>query len=198
MALLAAALFIGSIGLLLLRPRGVPDWAAALGGGALMVALGVLPVGDAIVELGSAWNVFLFFLGLGISAATADQAGVFELAAALAARWAGGSQRRLLIGLYLVGIVVTAILSNDATALLLTPVVFAIASRTGVDPRPYAFACATPMPRRFCCPSPIPPTCCCSRKRRSICAPFSDSCYCRPSWRYSQRCSACSGCSEVN
>jgi arsenical pump membrane protein len=92
--------------------------------------------------IASEWNVFLFFLGLGISAATADRAGVFRAAAAMATRWAAGNQRRLVVGFYVLAVVVTAVLSNDATALLLTPVVFAIAVRAGVDPRPYAFACA--------------------------------------------------------
>jgi arsenical pump membrane protein len=141
-SLVAGGLFAASLLLLLLKPRRVPDWAAGLGGGLLMVALGLLPPGEAVRQVTSAWNVFLFFLGLGLASATADQAGVFRWAAGAATRWARGSQWRLLVGLYLVGVVVTAVLSNDATALLLTPVVFAIATRAGFDPRPYAFACA--------------------------------------------------------
>jgi arsenical pump membrane protein len=138
----AAAIFLGSLVLLLVRPRRVPDWAAALGGGTLLVVVGVLPVGDAVGQLAASWNVFLFFLGLGLSAATADRAGVFRAAAEAAARLGRGSQARLLISLYVAGVMVTAVLSNDATALLLTPVAFAVATRLGLDPRPYAFACA--------------------------------------------------------
>ena len=140
-AALGAAIFLGSLLLLLARPR-VPDWAAALGGGVLLVILGVLPLPDALDQLAASWNVFLFFLGLGLSAATADRAGVFRAAAETAARLGRGSQRRLLISLYAAGVVVTAVLSNDATALLLTPVAFAVATRLGLNPRPYAFACA--------------------------------------------------------
>jgi len=73
----------------------VPDWVAALGGGVLLLVLGVLPLGDALLQLADAWNVFLFFLGLGLSAATADQAGVFRAAAEAAARLSRGSQVRL-------------------------------------------------------------------------------------------------------
>jgi hypothetical protein len=79
---------------------------------------------------------------LGLSAATADRAGVFRAAAEAAARIGRGSQPRLLVSLYVAGVLVTAVLSNDATALLLTPVAFAVATRLGLDPRPYAFACA--------------------------------------------------------
>jgi arsenical pump membrane protein len=99
-SVLAAAIFLASMVLLLLRPRRVPDWAAALGGGLLLVLVGVLPLGDALGQLAASWNVFLFFLGLGLSAATADRAGVFRAAAEAAARLGHGSQRRLLISLY--------------------------------------------------------------------------------------------------
>jgi arsenical pump membrane protein len=141
-ALMAGGVFVGTLALVIIKPRHVPDWAASLGGGLLMVVLGILPVGDAIGQLSSAWNIFLFFLGLGLASAVVDEAGVFQLAAETAARWARGNQRRLLIGLYLVGTLVTAVLSNDATALLLTPVAVTLATRAGVEPRPYVFACA--------------------------------------------------------
>jgi arsenical pump membrane protein len=139
---LATLIFVTSLALLLVRPRRVPDWAAALGGGVLMVGSGLLPVADAGRRLAEQWDIFLFFLGLSVSSAVVGRAGVFRAAANLAIDWARGSQTRLLIGLYGVGVVVTAVLSNDATALLLTPVAFAVATRAGVSPRPYAFACA--------------------------------------------------------
>src|SRR5690242_6705701 len=107
-----------------------------------MVVLGLITPVEALRSIASEWNIFAFFLGLGISSATADRAGVFRAAAGMVTRWAAGDQRRLLVGVYVLGVLVTAVLSNDATALLLTPVVFAIATRVGVDPRPYAFACA--------------------------------------------------------
>jgi hypothetical protein len=40
--------FVASLALLLVRPRSVSDWPAALGGGVLLVALDVLPVGAAV------------------------------------------------------------------------------------------------------------------------------------------------------
>jgi arsenical pump membrane protein len=140
--LVGGAIFVGSLGLLLARPTRVPDWAAALGGGLLFVVLGLLPLEAALEQLVASWNVFLFFLGLGLAAATADRAGVFRAAAEAAMRASRGSQVRLIISLYAAGVLVTAVLSNDATALLLTPVAFAVATRLGLDPRPYAFACA--------------------------------------------------------
>src|SRR6185437_4724374 len=43
---------------------------------------------------------------------------------------------------YAVGILVTVFLSNDATAVVLTPAVYAAVKRARVDSRPYLFACA--------------------------------------------------------
>lgn len=141
-SVVGGAIFVASLVLLLVRPTRVPDWSAALGGGLLLVIAGVLPPGEALAQLAASWNVFLFFLGLGLSAATADRAGVFRAAAEGAARLGRGSQKRLLISIYAAGVLITAVLSNDATALLLTPVAFAVATRLGLNPRPYAFACA--------------------------------------------------------
>ena len=60
---LAVGIFVGSLALLLLRHRRVPDWSAALGGGVLMVVVGVLPLGDALSQLATSWNVFCFSWG---------------------------------------------------------------------------------------------------------------------------------------
>lgn len=140
--LTAGVVFAGSLGLLLLRPRRVPEWAAALGGALLLLASGAWTPAQALVLLGASLDVLLFFAGLGLTAATADRAGLFQAAAHVAVATARGSQRRLLVSLFAVGILVTAVLSNDATALLLTPVAFAAATRLGLSPRPYVFSCA--------------------------------------------------------
>ncbi len=49
---------------------------------------------------------------------------------------------RLFLMIYGVGTVVTVFLSNDATAVVLTPAVFAAARAAGAEPLPYLFACA--------------------------------------------------------
>jgi arsenical pump membrane protein len=140
--LLAGVLFVGSLVLLLVRPRWLPDWAAALGGGVLMLAVGTWTPRQAAQMLADSTDVLLFFLGLGLVSATADRAGLFEAVAHFAATAARGSQHRLLVGLFVIGTLLTAVLSNDATALLLTPVAFVSATRLRLNPRPYVFACA--------------------------------------------------------
>ncbi|MEV8007430.1 SLC13 family permease [Streptomyces parvus] len=58
------------------------------------------------------------------------------------ARACRGQTRPLLGGVFVVASVVTAVLSLDATVVLLTPVVLATAARVGARPRPYVYACA--------------------------------------------------------
>jgi arsenical pump membrane protein len=72
----------------------------------------------------------------------AREEGVFEWAAGVAAQHAKNSPRRLFLLIYLVGVIVTALLSNDATAVVLTPAVLAVVRRAKVRPKPYLLACA--------------------------------------------------------
>src|SRR5277367_1059167 len=77
-----------------------------------------------------------------ILAELARENGVFEWLADVAARHAKQSSWRLFVLIYLVGTVVTAFLSNDATAVVLTPAVLAVVRRAKVNPKPYLLVCA--------------------------------------------------------
>jgi arsenical pump membrane protein len=78
---------------------------------------------------------------LALSQLCADD-GLFRAAGDLVARVCHGNTRRLLGGVFAVAATVTAVLSLDATVVLLTPVVFATAARVGARPRPHVYACA--------------------------------------------------------
>ncbi len=54
----------------------------------------------------------------------------------------GGSPQRLFLLIYIVGTLVTVLLSNDATAIVLTPAVYAATRAAGAKPLPYLFVCA--------------------------------------------------------
>jgi arsenical pump membrane protein len=86
--------------------------------------------------------VYLFLTGMMLLAELARNHGVFDWLAAEAMGHARGSQIRLFVLVYGIGIVVTALLSNDATAVLLTPAVLAVVRRAKTSPLPYLFACA--------------------------------------------------------
>src|SRR5205814_5360281 len=68
--------------------------------------------------------------------------GLFDYLAALAVEHARGSPQRLFLQVYLVGTAVTVVLSNDATAIVLTPAVYAATRAAGAAPLPYLFVCA--------------------------------------------------------
>ncbi len=115
-------------------------WAGA--GAALLVALGLITPADALAGLGKALDVCLFLAGMMLLAEVARREGLFDAVAVLAVNLARGSPRRLFALVYAAGAVVTVFLSNDATAVVLTPAVFAAARRARTQPLPHLFACA--------------------------------------------------------
>ncbi|MGD0020233.1 MAG: SLC13 family permease [Candidatus Limnocylindrales bacterium] len=138
---LAAVIFLVTIGLVIVRPRRLTEAMAALLGAGAMVAAGLVPPGAAVGDVVGHWNILLFFVGLTGSAAVAERSGLFEGLAGAAARLSAGRPRRLLVALVAVGAIVAALLSNDAAALVLTPVVYVLVARFGLAPLPYVLAC---------------------------------------------------------
>jgi arsenical pump membrane protein len=138
---IVGAIFAGTLGLIMVRPRGVSEAAAACCGAALVLLGGFVGPREALGVLLGEWNVFGFFLGLMAIAAVADSAGFFDAIALAAARWAGGSGLRLYLAVFAIGTVITAVLSNDATALILTPVVYTLVTRLRLKVLPFMFAC---------------------------------------------------------
>lgn len=133
---------LASILCMLLRPRGVPEVYWACGGAALLIAFRLIPLHQAAWAVYDGWDVYLFLAGMMMLAELAREQHVFEWVADIAALHARGSAARLFLLVYLVGIAVTALLSNDATAVVLTPAVLAVVRRARVDPKPYLLACA--------------------------------------------------------
>lgn len=135
-------LALASIVLMLVRPRGLPEWVWIGGGAVLLVVTGLLPLGGALHAIRESVDVALFLTGMMILAELAREEGVFDWVADIAVHHARGSASRLFLWVYLAGIVVTAVLSNDATAVVLTPAVLAAVRRARVEPRPHLLACA--------------------------------------------------------
>jgi arsenical pump membrane protein len=128
-----------SILLLGIRPRAVPAWVWPSAGACVLLLLGrepLLAAGSAILRQ---WNVLLFILGLMGMAAAAEQSQAFEWLTEVVLLRGGGSRRRLFIYLFLVGAALTALLSNDATAIVLTPIVYRAVARRGGDATPFLF-----------------------------------------------------------
>jgi arsenical pump membrane protein len=134
-------IFLATLGVIIMRPYRISEAMAAAGGAALMLLGGYVgPVEVASLLLGH-WNVFGFFLGMMAISALADQAGIFEMLVYQAGQRARGSGLRLYLAVFAVGVAITAFLSNDATALILTPVVYVLATRLRLPVMPFMFAC---------------------------------------------------------
>jgi arsenical pump membrane protein len=124
------------------RPFRLPEATWAVAGAATLVILGLLPWSDALNGMRKGIDVYFFLIGMMLIAELARLEGLFDWLAALAVARAGGSPQRLFLLSYLVGIVVTVLLSNDATAIVLTPAVYAATRAAGATPLPYLFVCA--------------------------------------------------------
>lgn len=131
-----------SILLMLIRPKNLPEvyWVGA--GAVLLVLLHLIPfrlAGKAIAE-GS--DVYFFLIGMMLLSALARDNGVFDWVAATSIKAAKGSPGRLFAIIYGVGTIVTVCMSNDATAVVLTPAVLAAVRKSKAQPLPFLFACA--------------------------------------------------------
>lgn len=139
---LTLSIFVLTIVLITARPRPLNEATAALLGAVLMLAAGIVSPSLAFEVLKDTSNILLFFLGLMVICVIADRAGFFEWSASKAVMLAGGRGRRLLLVLFGLGTIITTFFSNDATALVLTPIVFVMVTRLKLNPLPYVFACA--------------------------------------------------------
>ena len=124
------------------RPWNWPEFIWAISGAALLIVFGLLPWADALTAAGKGTDVYFFLIGMMLLAEVARKEGLFDWLAARAVRTSRGSAPRLFLIVYLVGTMVTILLSNDATAVVLTPAVYAATRAAKVEPLPYLFACA--------------------------------------------------------
>lgn len=127
----------------IIRPFRLPEAVWAIAGALALVCIGFLPVNVALKGVGKGLDVYLFLTGMMLLAEVARDTGLFDWLAALAASHARGSAGRLFRLIYGVGILVTVFLSNDATAVVLTPAVAAVARAGKIEqPLPYLLICA--------------------------------------------------------
>jgi len=122
------------------RPLWLPEPVAAAGGAAVLVVLGAEGVAGAADALADLAPTVAFLAALLVLAEGCRRAGLFEAIGALLVRHARQRPRRLLALVFAVAFTVTAVLSLDATVVLLTPIVFASAARMRTSPKPHVYA----------------------------------------------------------
>lgn len=132
---------IATLGVIV-RPWSIPEYIWAVLGASALVVAGLLPWRNALAAASKGTDVYLFLVGMMLLAEAARREGLFDWLAAHAVRAARGSSRRLFTIVYAVGTLTTIFLSNDATAVVLTPAVHAAATAARVAPLPYLLICA--------------------------------------------------------
>ncbi|MGD1052644.1 MAG: SLC13 family permease [Candidatus Dormibacteria bacterium] len=138
---LAGVLLVATLGCAIARPWGLPEALIAVPAAGLLLLLGILPVGAAATELRSLGPTIGFLAAVLLLATLSDRFGLFEAAGGWMASGSRGRPVRLLALVFAVASTVTAVLSLDATVVLLTPVVFATVAQLRLRARPHVYAC---------------------------------------------------------
>ena len=127
---------------MLARPRGIPEVYWVGSGALLLVLLRLIPLKLAGHAVAEGMDVYLFLIGMMLLSELAREHGVFDWASSAAIRHAHGSAARLFTLVYAIGTLVTIFMSNDATAVVLTPAILGAVKKARAQPLPHLFTCA--------------------------------------------------------
>lgn len=136
-----AAILIGTLAGILVRPWGRSEAWPAAAGALLVIAVGATGLDDVRATIEQTADVLLFLLGMMLLSWVSDRAGVFAWLAEGCAVLARGSGPALFGAVVILAAVMTALLSLDTTVIMLTPIVYRLAVRRQMDPLPMLFAC---------------------------------------------------------
>ncbi len=136
------AIFAAMIALMVARPRRWNEAWWTMLAAAAMLNFGLVTPHDALGAILAGKNALLFLLSLLALSLLVGKSGFFEWAAVRCARVAKGDAHTLYRNAFVAGAIITAILSLDTTAVMLTPVMLALVKRLKVPAAPYVVLCA--------------------------------------------------------
>lgn len=126
----------------IVRPRGLPEIVIAGPAAVVVLLTGVVTLDEAREELTSMAPTVVFLVAVLVLAHAADALGVFRWVSQILQQKSLADPHRLLIYVFGAAALTTAVLSLDATVVLLTPAVIAAARSIGASPRPHSYASA--------------------------------------------------------
>ncbi|WP_186628301.1 SLC13 family permease [Rhodococcus sp. BP22] len=142
MSVVAAALVAAVLIFAIFAPRSLPEITVAIPAAVLTLLLGLVTVDDARKQILELLPTVVFLVFILVLAHLADALGLFAWVASIMARSAKGSPHRLLLSVFLAAAITTAVLSLDATVVLLTPAVIGAARALRMPARPHSYATA--------------------------------------------------------
>ncbi|SOC24766.1 SLC13 family permease [Thalassospira xiamenensis] len=117
----------------------LPIAALAIIAATAVVALGCLAPDEAYSSI--RWNILMLIFGMLALGIAMDKTGAAKLIVENFAFLVGGlGPIAVLSGLYLITSILTEMMSNNAAAILLTPIAIGLAEQLGIDPRPFVVA----------------------------------------------------------
>ena len=138
---LSVVLLAGVLACAVVRPWGWPEAVVAVPAALVLLGTGAISLDQARAVAERLGPVIGFLAAVLVLGQLCDDEGLFRACGGWMARAAAGRPRRLLLAVFVLASVITAVLSLDAAVVLLTPVVFATAARLGARPRPHVYAC---------------------------------------------------------
>jgi Na+/H+ antiporter NhaD/arsenite permease-like protein len=140
MTVIAVVVFV--VAYVLIATEWTHKLLAALGGAAVLLALGVTDSEHAFYshETGVDWDVIFLLLGMMVIVGILRRTGVFEYIAIWAAKRAKGSPLRVMLLLTMITAFASAFLDNVTTVLLIAPVTLLVCDRLDINPVPFLIA----------------------------------------------------------
>jgi arsenical pump membrane protein len=136
------AIAAATIGAVVTRPLRVGEWVWSVIGAGILVAAGLLSGAQAAQAALDGLDVYAFLIGMLALAELVRMQGIFDWLGGMLALRVRGNTRALFTWSFFGAVLVTALLSNDGTILLLTPAALALARAARVSAAPFVYAIA--------------------------------------------------------